>query len=151
MEKIVTKDWLRERLVLMPCPSCGGSGYFPKSDDWGGLKDCETCRTSGRVPSTEKDSVTVLGRALLAIYRRQTESEKAAFATKYTNGIGFSGPDALLGSKGAKIFAATGTLPPWLVRVWLVEKAGYPRICKYAKQLNEVANERKSISSLAAR
>lgn len=145
MEKIVTKDWLRERLVLMRCPACGGSGYFPKSDNWGGLKDCETCKTSGRVPSTEEDSIAVLGRALLAIYRRQTESEKTAFATKYANGIGFSGPDAKLGSRCAEYFQKNGTLAPWMAKVWLVEKAGYPRICKYAKQLNEIANEKQQI------
>lgn len=108
MEKIVTKDWLRDKLAD---------------------------------PSKQ---IVVLGRALLAIYRRQTELEKAAFATKYANGIGFSGPDAKLGSRCAEYFQKNGTLASWMAKVWLVEKASYPRICKYAKQLNEIANEKKA-------
>lgn len=42
-----------------------------------------------------------------------------------------------------RIYIATGTLPEWLAKVWLVEKAGYPRICKYVRQLNEIASAKK--------
>lgn len=88
-------------------------------------------------------TIAVLGKALVAIYNRQTQDEQAAVATKIKNGVGFTGPDARIGTLGARHFLAHGTLPPWIVKAWLVEKKGYPRICKYANQLNQIANEKK--------
>lgn len=94
----------------------------------------------------ENDTTLVLGRALVAIYNNQTDDEQFAFATKELNGRGFTAYDAKLGTQAAIMFIATGTLPEWLARVWLVEKAGYPRICKYVRQLNEIANAKKHVA-----
>lgn len=137
MEKIVTKDWLKRRLKKDVCFSCCGIGASPTT-----TFICRRCGGTGYVKS---NTITVLGRALVAIYNNQTGEEKASFSTKILNGVGFTGPDAKLGTRAAKEFIATGTLPDWLAKAWLVEKAGYPRICKYARQLNEIANAKKSV------
>jgi hypothetical protein len=131
MEKIVSKEWLVNRLYLVVDKHINGPTNPPE-----------------RSIVLKSDAVTVLGRALVAIYRNQTSSEQAAFSTKYKNGIGFSGPDARLGTLGAQKFLAQGTLPEWFVKAWLVEKNGYPRICKYAKQLNAIANEKRYLASM---
>lgn len=84
----------------------------------------------------------VIGRALLAIYQRQTYQEQSATATRVHNGIGFSKPDARIGSIGARMFNAN-KLAQWVVDVWLIPaKDGLPRICKYANQLNDIAVSR---------
>lgn len=85
----------------------------------------------------------VIGRALLAIYNRQTYQEQSGTATIANNGIGFSKPDARLGSIGARMFKAHGELQPWLVKVWMKPASdGFPRICKYVRQLDEIAISR---------
>lgn len=88
------------------------------------------------------DANIVVGRALVAIYNRQTSAEQNATTTKNNNGEGFSKPDARIGSIGARMFLSKGQLVPWQLEIWLKEKNGYPRICKYARQLNEVAKQK---------
>ena len=88
----------------------------------------------------ERDPVRVVGRALVAIFQNQTEDERANNTTTELNGIGFSGCDARSGVIGAKTFMKNGTLRDWQVDMWLKPAAnGYPRICKYARQLNDIA------------
>lgn len=83
----------------------------------------------------------VIGRALVAIFKRQTLAEQSSSSTIKHNGVGFTGPDARFGSFVAKYFIKHGTLKDWHVRVWTKpNKKGQPRIVKYAKQLNEIAN-----------
>lgn len=85
----------------------------------------------------------VIGRALLAIYSSQTEAEQSSSATRFKNGVGFSKPDARVGSIGARMFQAHGVLDSWLIKLWVrPSKDGLPRICKYAGQLNEIAKQK---------
>lgn len=139
MEKIVTKDWLKRRLKEDVCFSCCGIGAGPTT-----TFICRRCGGTGYVKS---NTIKVLGRALVAIYNNQTNEEQSSGSTKLLNGVGFTGPDARLGTKAAKAFLATNTLPDWLAKIWLVEKSGYPRICKYARQLNAIANAKKCVDA----
>jgi len=87
----------------------------------------------------------VIGRALLAILKRQTDDEARAADTKYTNGVGFSSADAKSGTLTAKAFAKNKSLLDWQRNKWLKPaKNSYPRLCKYAKQLNEIALEKET-------
>lgn len=92
----------------------------------------------------------VIARALIAIYERQTSDEQQGAYTRLRNGIGFTGGDAELGTRCAKA-ALAGKLEPWMVKIWSsVTRTGFPKICKYARQLNEIAEEkRKHVGSLA--
>lgn len=82
----------------------------------------------------------VIGKALVAIYARQTQAEQAYDATVEDNGIGFAGADAHGGSLTAKYFMKHNALQDWQIDAWAkVQKSGYPRLCKYHKQLNEIA------------
>ena len=86
---------------------------------------------------------TVIGRALLALLDRQTEDEKRAADTRVWNAVGFSGADARSGTLTAKFYAKHGCLLDWQVNKWTKKgRNGYPRLCKYHKQLNEIALEK---------
>ena len=92
----------------------------------------------------------VIGRALLAIYKNQTQSEQDQTITKVCNGIGFCKPDARVGSIAARMYKAHAKLDQWIIDVWMrPAKDGKPRICKYAAQLNDIANVK--YSNLLAR
>jgi hypothetical protein len=81
-----------------------------------------------------------IGRALVAIFRLQTENEKDSNVTKFHNGVGFSSNDARLGCIGAKYFIKHNTLTDGLMKGWLkLGKDGLPRITRYARQLNKIA------------
>lgn len=87
----------------------------------------------------------VIGRALLALLDRQTEDEKRSADTRVWNAVGFSGADARSGTLTAKFYAKHGCLLDWQVARWTKPaKNGYPRLAKYAKQLNEIALEKRS-------
>ena len=88
-----------------------------------------------------KDYVkAVVGRALVAIFNNQTESEKSANSTDVDNGIGFSGADARSGTLTAKSYLKNRTLADWQVERWTKpSKNGFARLTKYAKQLNAIA------------
>lgn len=82
----------------------------------------------------------IIGRALVRLFDRQTNSEQQSDSTEQDNGIGFAGGDAKGGSLTAKFYLKHGMLLDWQVERWTrVGKSGYPRICKYARQLDEVA------------
>lgn len=82
----------------------------------------------------------VVGRALVALLRRQTQDEQRVNDTRVHNTIGFSGADARSGSLTAKSFMKNGGLLDWQLNKWLKPaRNGYPRLCKYARQLNEIA------------
>lgn len=86
----------------------------------------------------------VIGRALVAIFNRQTETEKKVNTTNQHNMIGFTGVDALSGSITAKYYIKHKKLLQWQIDRWLKQnKNGVPRIAKYHKQLNEIANEKR--------
>lgn len=86
----------------------------------------------------------VIGKALVAIFKNQTEAEKANNITRLQNGIGFTQSDARIGSLGAKIFIRDGILPPWQLKHWAgINAKGEMRILKYANQLNLIAEVKK--------
>lgn len=81
----------------------------------------------------------VIGRALVAIFNRQTEAEKDINDTREHNTVGFSAADAKSGSLTAKYWLKHRSLLPWQMDKWMKDSHGYPRICKYHRQLNEIA------------
>lgn len=85
--------------------------------------------------------IDVVGRALVAIFKYQTESEKVSNDTKELNGVGFAGCDGRSGSLTAKSYLKNKTLQPWQVERWtkISEKTGFARLCKYHSQLNTIA------------
>ena len=101
----------------------------------------DSLRTMLRNPN-RKYVETVVGRALVALLKRQTADEQRAADTRVWNSIGFSGADARSGTLTAKTWIGKGVLLDWQLNKWLKPaKNGYPRLCKYAKQLNEIALE----------
>lgn len=91
----------------------------------------------------------IIGRALVGIYKRQTASEQVTHDTKEDNGVGFAGCDARGGSLTAKSYLRSQTLVTWQIEGWTRRASnGYARICKYAKQLNEIALEKQQSKAL---
>ena len=86
----------------------------------------------------------VVGRALVAIFKRQTEDEKSSNTTSKANNIGFASCDARSGSLTAKSYLKNKKLEDWQIDRWLVisEKTNYARLCKYHTQLNQIVQER---------
>lgn len=92
---------------------------------------------------SEELKIQVIGRALVALLNRQVADEQRVAQTKLHNGIGFQPADAYSGTLTAKYFLKHGTLLEWQVAKWTKPTAtGLPRIVKYSRQLNEVANEK---------
>ncbi len=86
-----------------------------------------------------------VGRALMHLFHRQTVDEQASNDTRKWNEIGFTPQDARAGSITAKYFIKHRTLLDWQYEKWIEPNAkGIPRIAKYWRQLNEVANEKQS-------
>lgn len=85
----------------------------------------------------------VVGRALVALYDNQTAEEKGSTMTKEDNSIGFTGADAHSGSITARYFLKHQTLLEWQLEQWTKPNTkGIPRIAKYWKQLDEVAQRK---------
>ena len=81
-------------------------------------------------------------RGLLAIYNNQTSDEKSAGATRYENGIGFSGCDSEILSSFAKFYQERKFLSKKQIEI------ARKRIVKYRKQLVAIANENEQRKSL---
>lgn len=87
----------------------------------------------------------VIGRALVALLSRQTETERESNDTCVHNYIGFSGADAKSGSLTAKSWLKRRHLEDWQIEKWTrPARNGYPRLCKYAVQLNDIAMRKAS-------
>jgi hypothetical protein len=85
----------------------------------------------------------IIGRALVALFERQTAAEQSSDSTDQSNSIGFASCDARGGSLTAKSFLKNRTLADWQVEQWIrPQRNGLPRICKYDRQLNEIAEEK---------
>lgn len=85
----------------------------------------------------------VVGRALVVLFKRQTDAEKVSNQTKLTNGRGFTQADAFTGTVTAKSYLKNGTLADWQVAKWMkLNRKGEPRILKYWAQLDEAAKEK---------
>jgi hypothetical protein len=75
-------------------------------------------------------------RAIVAIYNRQTADEQSAQDTKHSNGIGFSGADARLGSYYAKwVLSGKNLTGNHLMKARMMSY-------KYVRQLSEIATAR---------
>jgi len=83
----------------------------------------------------------VIGRALVRLLERQTRNEQAANVTNDHNHCGFNSADAKSGSITAKYYIKHKKLESWMVERWMKPSHGYPRICRYSRQLNEIAIE----------
>lgn len=95
--------------------------------------------TKQEIAAKLSDSPKWRARALLAIYKNQTDAEKAAGRTIVYNGVGFNGADALpLTRIAKKMLRGEGITP----NEWRIISR---RIHKYAGQLANIANSRKSI------
>ncbi len=90
-----------------------------------------------------RDRRQVIGRALVALFRRQTADEQNANLTMRVNHVGFSSSDARSGTLCAKYFLKHGTLQDWQVDKWMRIEKGVPRIVKYHRQLNEIALQKR--------
>jgi hypothetical protein len=99
-----------------------------------------TKETINSLLAKEQIRVDVIGRALVGIFKRQTDAEQSSNTTNTNNTIGFTGADAFSGSLTAKYYMKHGTLQPWQVEKWLKPN----RIAKYHRQLNEIAQEKKA-------
>lgn len=86
----------------------------------------------------------IIGRALVALFERQTQLEQSALHTVEDNGVGFAGCDAVGGSLTARSYMKRKALVQWQVDKWTKVSAttGFARICKYAGQLNQIAIEK---------
>jgi len=75
-------------------------------------------------------------RAMVAIYNRQTADEQSAQDTKHSNGIGFSGADARLGSYYAKwVLSGKNLTGNHLMKARMMSQ-------KYVRQLTDIATAR---------
>lgn len=84
-----------------------------------------------------------LGKALLALYQRQTDAEKETHNTNEANGIGFNGVDAPFLSSCAEGVKKYGRLTD--KQATSVRKA----LKKYIGQLVDIANEREAYKEVA--
>lgn len=81
-----------------------------------------------------------VGRALVALSKRQTIDERMFATTKYANNIGFSATDARAGTYNAEFYTKHGYLTAGHLVFWRKpDKYGNIRICKYINQLLEIA------------
>lgn len=85
----------------------------------------------------------VIGKALVGIFKRQTDAEQNANDTNEANNVGFTGTDGRSGSLTAKYYLKHKTFLDWQRGMWLKKgKSGFARIAKYHRQLNEIAIEK---------
>ena len=85
----------------------------------------------------------MVGRALVHLFNRQTQDEKATDDTRHNNLRGFTPADAKSGSITAKTFLKRKVLLDWQLERWTKPNVkGIPRIAKYHSQLNDVASNR---------
>lgn len=87
---------------------------------------------------TDKAATEFVGRAVYALFERQTREEQNADMTVHHNGVGFSGCDAEILSSFAKFWKKTGFLTP--KQAVIARK----KLVKYRKQLAEIAEEKRA-------
>ncbi len=98
--------------------------------------------------NNEEKRQHVIGRALMVIFKNQTESEKSANQTTNHNNIGFTPADAKSGSITAKYYIKNKELLDWMTEKWMKPNdRGIPRIAKYWSQLNDAAITKRKIDN----
>lgn len=86
-----------------------------------------------------------VGKALVCLYKRQTDSEKFYKTTKEVNNRGFSSMHAWFGTKCAQDFLKWGELNPGQLKFWRFKnKNGVSRIGRYHRQLLEEIEKKKA-------
>lgn len=90
----------------------------------------------------------MVGRALWRLWQRQTADEQATKQTKHKNNRGFNAFDAVSGSYTAQYYARHGTITDKAFNEWTAPRGrgGFPKICRYDRQLNEIAKSFKDAS-----
>jgi hypothetical protein len=85
-----------------------------------------------------------VGRALVALYHRQTSDEQASLEVHHHNGEGFATIDADIGTQHARFYKERKFLTPKMVAMWRKPfgTTAKPRILRYATQLTLVAREK---------
>jgi len=81
-----------------------------------------------------------VGRALVHLFKRQTEDEKVTAEARHLNNRGFTGADARRGTITAKYYLKHRKLLDWQIAYWReVDRKGRSRIGKYYRQIAEEA------------
>ncbi len=84
-----------------------------------------------------------IARAVFVLNERQTADEQSSESTRVNNGRGFTQADAKMGTSMASYYARKGYLTEKQIAYWKKPNArGVWRICKYAGQLVEIAQEK---------
>jgi hypothetical protein len=89
--------------------------------------------------------MNAVGRALVAVLKNQTNSERQVQATTHQNGEGFTTSDAKRGTGCAEFYLKTGFLTPKQLAYWQDGSrvpSGRPRIHKYHRQLLDAAQQK---------
>lgn len=93
-----------------------------------------------------------VGRALVVIFRNQTDAERQSNVTNQDNGVGFTGADAHSGCLTAKSFLKRGTLQDWQIEKWTKRnRKGTMRLAKYWRQLDAEAQRKAREARLTRR
>jgi len=86
-----------------------------------------------------------IGRALVHLFNRQTQDEKATNDTKVHNNLGFTSGDARSGSLSAKYYLKHKKLEDWQLKSWRKPSAkGGTRLGKYYRQIAEEAAKKEA-------
>jgi hypothetical protein len=90
-----------------------------------------------------KTNDKAIARALIVLNERQTAYEQSAESTVNANGVGFTPADARMGTSMAQFYAKRGYLTEKQLAYWKKPNVrGVWRICKYAGQLLDIANQK---------
>ena len=99
--------------------------------------------TKDRIIELLNTNDKAVGRALVVLHQRQTQTEQNSSTTINNNGIGFTPADAFMGSSMATFYSSKGYLSPKQLAYWrALNSRGVPRICKYTGQLLNEAQEK---------
>jgi hypothetical protein len=89
-----------------------------------------------------------IGRGLIALNKRQTAAERATKEVLRDNARGFTPYDAQMGTDMANFYAQRNMLTKKQLDYWRKPNSqGIPRICKYWKQLVEIAREKHGVEA----
>ena len=99
--------------------------------------------TKAEIVEMLKTNDRAVARALVVLNERQTQTEKSCEATINDNGVGFTPADARMGTSMAQFYTKFGRLSEKQLAYWRKPNVrGVPRICKYAGQLLEIAQQK---------
>jgi hypothetical protein len=99
--------------------------------------------TKAEIIELLKTNDRAVARALVVLNERQTATERSAESTINDNGVGFTPADARMGTSMAQFYTRFGRLSEKQLAYWRKPNVrGVPRICKYAGQLLEIAQQK---------